>query len=344
MRTHALLAPSTAHRWLRCPGSVALEAACPAIPAEYANEFLDGNADESAAAHELAATALLFCTDAAICVGERIQIAGQEGGRRGDREWEVTAGMAGHVQTYIDYMRGIGGGLLVEQRLNLEPITGEADATATADAVILTEHELIVADLDYGRDAKAQAEANARLQIHALAALDEFAFLGDFQRVRLIVVQPRLDHIDEWACSVAELHDFGQRAKRAAAHSLAAAAYHHEHRALRENDLTPDATQCRSCKAQASCPALTAHVLSTVAGDLVDIREPLAPQIAHTTMRTFDNATLGKLLGTVELIEGWCKAIRAKAESGAGERPTATTAPRTSESERADEPVEGLPA
>ena len=56
-------------------------------------------------------------------------------------------------------------------------------------------------------------------------------------------------------------------------------------------------------------------MLTTVADDFVDTTQPVAPQLEHAAERTFDNATLGNLLGAVDLIEGWCKAIRAKAEA-----------------------------
>lgn len=303
MSTHAQLSPSSAHRWLHCPGSVALEAECPDDSSDFA--------DEGTAAHELAAMSLTNGQDASAFLGRVIEVNG--------KGWEVTAEMVEHVQKYLDYVRALGGELMVEQRLSVEAVTGEAGAKGTSDAVVLLPDELIVADLKYGRGVKVDAERNEQLAIYARAALDEFEFLGDFKRVRLVIVQPRLDHISEWDMPIASQGD-GASLDSFVANSKPAA-----ERALRfigkpaaevkPDDLAPGEKQCRFCKAKATCPALRDHVLSTVADDFVDVSKPVVPQIEHAAERTVDNAILGNLLGAVDLVESWCKAIRAKAEA-----------------------------
>ncbi|MDT0140189.1 DUF2800 domain-containing protein [Acidovorax sp. PRC11] len=296
MSAHALLSPSSAARWMACPGSVA---ACEGLP-DKSSEF----ADEGTAAHELAALCLVEGGTAADRIGLKIH-AGRDG-----RVFTVDVDMATHVQAYVDYVRALvqstGGELLVEQRLSIEHITGEPGARGTADAVILADGELIVADLKYGRGVPVDADDNPQLQIYALAALREFCALGDFRAVRLVIHQPRLGSVSEWAQPVAELEQFGQAAWNAAVDTRAADA-----------PRVPGEKQCKFCRAKANCPSLAARVQQEVGADFEDLT---AFDRAHTEAWTQKRETmpadqLGAALAAVDLIEMWCKAVRGEVET-----------------------------
>lgn len=299
---HAQKSPSSSHRWMLCPGSVALESVLPDTSSEYA--------DEGTVAHALAAGCLSRNADPHTAVGGSVTV------REGVRI-PITDEMATAVGKYVGYVRMLGGTLMVEQELSIEHLTGEAGATGTSDAVVLLPPELIVVDLKYGMGVRVDAQNNPQLMMYALAALEEFALLGDFQTVRMVIHQPRLDHVSEWVCTVGELQLFAAEVKLAAERVDAAVAFYNTHDgALHEKYLSPGDEQCRFCRAKATCPALATMVLTTISEEFVDLTLPVAPQLVpNNAVRAYSNIELGNLLTAVDMIESWCKAVRAQAEA-----------------------------
>ena len=248
-------------------------------------------AEEGTLAHALAAGCLEQEFDAAVFVGKPFSYMDHGVPKMAT----ITQEMGAEVQKYLNAVRDYadGGELHVEQKLpffvgaELTPVRDEfgkpvldADGNVvyadeqfgTSDAVIINadQRELIVMDLKYGRGVQVYAEQNEQLMLYALGALDEFGLLHEFDTVLLVIHQPRLNHLDEWRVSVAELREFEQRALAAA--KVALMHVEADRQGLIAKDfahgmLTPGDDQCRFCKAKGSCPALRDKVLATVAGD-----------------------------------------------------------------------------
>jgi hypothetical protein len=271
-KKHAEFSPSSAERWMTCPGSIASSRGL----TDKSSSF----ADEGTAAHYMAEQILLG-VDGAYLVG-----------KTADNGVTMTADMLGEVLKYTNYVQDVvaatGGTLLVEQRLSISHITGEADAHGTSDTVILAGDELIIIDLKFGMGLRVDAENNPQLQIYALAALEEFGLAEDFKTVRMVIHQPRLNHVSEWVQSVDELTAFGDRVWNAAIDA-------------RKPDapLAVSEKGCKFCRAKATCSAIRDEVLSHF--------DNVEPQSA-----THDK--LGEVMGKADLIEGWVKAIRAETE------------------------------
>ena len=294
MAKHALLSPSSAHRWLECPGSVALSMGRPDTSSEAA--------DEGTAAHELAADCLKSGANTSQHLGRVI--------KAGEREFTVDSDMAEFVQTYVDNIRLYAKdshSLMVEQALPVGKITGEKDAQGTSDAIIFMDDELQVHDLKYGRGNEASAIGNPQLKLYALAALYEYEPLHDFKRVRLVIHQPRINTApSEWDCSVEELKAWSISVRAAASLALFLV---REPGGIAEW-LNPGEKQCQWCKAKADCPALREFVKEEVGADF-DMIKGLPP----TGWRIPNQHTiLSNSMRAVDLVEGWCKAVRAEVE------------------------------
>jgi hypothetical protein len=272
---------------MACPGSVALEAPFPDSSSEFAAE--------GTLAHEIASECLISGADPALVIGKPATVDGFD--------FTIDKTMVGHIKDYMSLVREYaeGGELLVEKRVGIGHLTGEEGAGGTSDAIIIKGNEIIIVDLKYGMGVRVDAGDNPQLMIYALGALNEYDLVADFDTVTMVIHQPRLNHVSEHSIPVEELLKFADDVRKSA-------------NTAREDNapLAPGEKQCKFCKAKASCPALRAEMAEVVGGaaDLSDFADLVAQEITPDTSDNYLPVALSK----VEMIEQWCKAVRAEAE------------------------------
>lgn len=291
MSAHAILSPSGAARWMSCPASVALT--------DGMQDTAGDDAKYGTDAHELAA----------LCLDTGCEAADLRGNTMGEGN-TVDDEMIEGVQKYVDDVRKIaeGGTLLVEQRVPLDHITGELNATGTADALITKGDELIVVDLKFGRGVRVDAENNPQLRLYALGAMktrDENLFTS----VRTIIHQPRLGHASEEVISVDELLKWGEEASAKALTARVGLERRRHGESQLPGDFGPSDKACRWCKAKATCPALAAKVQADIGADFEDLTKESVQRTA-----TLVEVDLARAMTATDLIEDWIKAVRAEVE------------------------------
>lgn len=325
MTVHATLSASGAPSWMRCYGKLAMEKPYPSTSSKFA--------DEGTAAHEVAQMCLEQGQDASAFAGRIIEVARGEGVHRSVRKFTVDEEMVENVQKYVDIVRGLGGDLMVEQQVDFSgwlfdegftlPTLDEngeevgrhrPEAFGTSDAVIVwaDQREIAVVDLKYGKGVPVYAEDNEQAMLYALGTLSMLDLVYDVEddwAVRLMIVQPRIGNTSEHVLTVADLKEFALKAKIAARHAI------HQYEGQAEPKLNPGQKQCKFCRAKATCPALAAEVLSTTttaASDPTDFDDLTVAAGEELAEKGEDQ--LGAAMGKIDLIEQWCKAVRAEVE------------------------------
>lgn len=309
---HSKWSASGFKKIMLCPGSKVLEVGQPDNTTIYAAE--------GTAAHELLEMVLTGDTPAAGFVGRIIQADGFD--------IEVTDEMAEYIQGVADRVKdyqGHDGVLFVEQKLYYADYLDvpREEGWGTGDVVICRGDEIIVIDLKYGKGTWVDVKENPQLQLYGLGALDKFnGIAGDFTRVRLVIDQPRIsEKPSEWDTTVEALEAWGRSTARSVVMSCkhAEMAYPDKTSGLFEATfLRPGEDQCKFCKAKAVCPKLRDDVAATVFEAQAATPEEFDAFNGNTPntvpQQSASSDWIAACLNKVDLIEDWCKAVRAEAD------------------------------
>lgn len=270
------LSPSAASTWMTCPASVSMSRkAPPEPPSEYA--------EEGTAFHSL-------CESLA-----RLHILGKGAQGAIDHmlsglrdKWDVDE-MEHHSSQYVPILRERmpeGSQLLLEQRM----FTGVPTCWGTADAVIIRPGEIEILDIKYGAGTPVRAEGNPQLRLYAVAALDTFGELDDFDRVCYTVWQPRAQdtHLSTESTSAEDLRSWRDELIPIAEMALSDNA-----------TFSPSRTACRWCDAAGVCRARAESIIATEGlGEDPDL---------------LSREAMSELLGRVAGIRAWCSALETAA-------------------------------
>lgn len=308
---HSKWSASGFEQKMLCPGSHVLQMGAPRSSSKYAAE--------GTAAHQVLTWALQESRPAAAYIGRVIEADGFT--------FEVDAEMAEHVQVCIDYvtdLTGDDGVVFADIRVNYSSYLDvpEPEAWGTADVIIARGDEIIVVDFKYGMGVEVSAEGNPQMSLYALGALQAYnGIAGDFTRVRMAISQPRIRKApSEYDLSVEALETWGRSTARSAVATCQnAMGYALAGDAFTETFLRPGEKQCKFCSAKATCPALRDEVVETIIGGHHGGPQAATPdEFANLNVEPacdIDAAEwLAACLSKVDLIEDWCKAVRAEVE------------------------------
>lgn len=293
-RDHAILSPSSAHRWLLCTPSARME--------EHYPDTTSQAATEGTIAHEVAeayASALLEGEDEP---GEELMTAYID---RFAKEHDLAdydaAEMIRHAKEYaaaalrtredLEAHCDTGAYALTEVRVDLEGYIPEG--FGSVDFLCYSSHTLAIMDYKYGKGVRVSTESNPQMMIYALGALAYVkAIMGTAPRyVAMTIYQPRLQHEDTWVISTEQLEGWGDvllkpLAKRAFA-----------------GDGEPfPGDHCRFCRAKVDCPPRREQLF-----DLKDFA------ISHTDHKRLTDEQLAQVLDLAELVRDYLKAAEDEA-------------------------------
>ena len=268
---HAILSPSSAHRWLMCTPSARLE--------EQFSDTTSDAAREGTLAHALCELEILNALGDETKSGykfKRSELEAQE---------FYTGEMSEHVEEFKTFVLekynecGVGAFIFLEKKLNLTEYVPEG--FGTGDVVIIANGTLEIVDFKYGKGVPVSCENNKQMMLYAVGALTEYDYLYEIHDVRMTIYQPRIDNISSYILPVTELMKWAEEELRPKAKQAFDG----------DGEFVPG-DHCRFCRARTACRALAEHNMKVAE---YDFRQPAL----------LDNTEVASLLTKADTVIKW---------------------------------------
>lgn len=284
MSSHALLSPSSAHRWMNCPLAPRLEATLPEKPSEYARE--------GTVAHSV-------CEITAKKKFKKVKAA--EYNRvikklKTDAVWDDE--MLHTAETYVEHLTELAMEFANEPYIAFEVKVDISDyvpeAFGRCDCVMFGGDTLIITDYKHGKGVPVSPDENPQLMLYALGALKLYKplFGVALKKVAVYIDQPRIGAYDGWTCTVDELLAWGESVKPKAQMAFMGFGEYHA------------GDWCRFCRANGICKAQAEQQIGAFDDFSAAVGNPTA------LLSPFE---MGEVLKRGETLVSWYETVREKA-------------------------------
>jgi hypothetical protein len=276
---HAILSASGASRWMACTPSARLEQQFENKTSEYAAE--------GTLAHELGELKLKKVLEGLSSRSFNSKL------KKIQEDKLYTADMPDYVDVYVDTClerysearaKTPDALFKIEQRLDFSEWVPEG--FGTGDFVIIADGTMEVCDLKYGKGVPVSADNNKQMMLYALGAISEFGFLYDIEKVRMTIIQPRLDNISTFEVTVEDILKWAEEFVKPKAEL-----------AIKGEGEFFAGDRCRFCRAKAVCRARAEKNLELTK---YDFQEP----------PTMDNNDIAYVLSKVDELVNWASDVK----------------------------------
>lgn len=262
---HAILGPSSSHRWLICTPSAQLEYGIPDSGSTYAKE--------GTLAHHIGELLLRKRWQ-----GEDITFAMEQA----QADPLYSGSMGEHMEGYADFVeermaeastRCADPRIFIEQRISFDEYVPEA--FGTADCLILSDGLLDVIDLKYGKGVPVHAEENPQMRMYGLGCYLALSWAYKIDEIRMTIYQPQLDNVSVASMTATELLDWAENYLK----PRAALAWEGK------GEFCPNEEACRWCRAAPICRANHDYQLEIARHDFADPATLTDEEVAEVLTR-----------------------------------------------------------